>query len=385
MTAARPVPTTRDVERIVRLGEPALRNLAITQCYADLARAYADRHCPGANWCTFATWASRQAGATIRGEDLREALERTIREWLPEPSLSLAFLTALRTLGAQADVEDVRLRIRSLLDLDALVARSADAVARGNLKVFAEIGHAFASFLDVSDDAAFARFIGTLREGDPPEGQRLLRQAFARYRDAPAEADARARSQRLLLANLEVGMHEQTRLQPEIAEALNAALPAPEELVAQLLRTLLPFGGWWARLRVAAARRFGVRPPLDVLAERVLQDVGAHLRRALTRHLMTLELARGTVLRLGQDLPASFPPSLVEPVERELREFLTRVDTTTDSVRDSAAVDWADLGERMHFIADLFRCFHETEALFDAPLTAQEVERIESAIAALTD
>src|SRR5207237_8919662 len=28
----------------------------------------------GANWCTYATWASRQAGRTIRGEDLLEHL-----------------------------------------------------------------------------------------------------------------------------------------------------------------------------------------------------------------------------------------------------------------------------------------------------------------------
>jgi hypothetical protein len=28
---------------------------------------------PCANWCTFATWASRQAGQTIRGEDLAQA------------------------------------------------------------------------------------------------------------------------------------------------------------------------------------------------------------------------------------------------------------------------------------------------------------------------
>jgi len=41
-----------------------VRNLRITQCYSALAGA--------ANWCSFATWVSKQAGQTIRGEDLLE-------------------------------------------------------------------------------------------------------------------------------------------------------------------------------------------------------------------------------------------------------------------------------------------------------------------------
>src|SRR3954451_19338809 len=63
-------PTVADVERIAALGDPVVRNLQITQCYCELSRTFAGLTGGGpANWCTFATWASRQAGETIRQED----------------------------------------------------------------------------------------------------------------------------------------------------------------------------------------------------------------------------------------------------------------------------------------------------------------------------
>ncbi len=55
-----------------------IRNLEITECYAQLAAAMATRAPACSNWCTYATWASRQAGATIRGEDLLTTLEREL-------------------------------------------------------------------------------------------------------------------------------------------------------------------------------------------------------------------------------------------------------------------------------------------------------------------
>ena len=67
-------PTVAAVERIAALDDPVVRNLQITQCYSELSRAFAARIDGGpANWCTFATWASKQAGQTIRGEDLARA------------------------------------------------------------------------------------------------------------------------------------------------------------------------------------------------------------------------------------------------------------------------------------------------------------------------
>ena len=75
----------------------------------------------------------------------------------------------------------------------------SDAVARGNRKVFEEIGCEFARYLhecpaDAPDDAAeLEAFLAGLRAGDPPEGQRYLRQAFMRYARAHAGRRAGAR------------------------------------------------------------------------------------------------------------------------------------------------------------------------------------------------
>ena len=67
------LPTLDQIERIARPGDPILRNLQITQCYYEISRAVAGFTGFCANWCTFAAWASKQAGQTIRQEDLLRA------------------------------------------------------------------------------------------------------------------------------------------------------------------------------------------------------------------------------------------------------------------------------------------------------------------------
>ncbi len=69
------VPKVDDVDRIADLNDPIVRNLQITQCYYEISQAVARFAGTSANWCTFATWASKQAGQTIRAEDLVRALE----------------------------------------------------------------------------------------------------------------------------------------------------------------------------------------------------------------------------------------------------------------------------------------------------------------------
>ena len=98
----------------------------------------------------------------------------------------------------------------------------------------------------------------------------------------------------------------------------------------------------------------------------------------MTRHLMSIDLGSGVRLQLGSDLGVGFPPSLREIVLPELRDLLARIDPTPDSERDSGAVDWADLGDRIHFIADMFRCFQESPFLFDAPFTDAQLAQLDA-------
>jgi hypothetical protein len=105
----------------------------------------------------------------------------------------------------------------------------------------------------------------------------------------------------------------------------------------------------------------------------LIEQARREVRLVLTDQLMTLALSRGQVLKLGDDLRAAFPASLSRIENTDLTALLARVDPTMDTVRDSGAIDWGDLPERMHFIADLFRCHHVSPELFDPPFEPQQV------------
>ena len=74
----RPSPTSTESPRSAILSCGICRSRSAT---ATCRALFAARTGGGpANWCTFATWASKQAGQTIRKEDLRRAFERVFTE-----------------------------------------------------------------------------------------------------------------------------------------------------------------------------------------------------------------------------------------------------------------------------------------------------------------
>jgi hypothetical protein len=314
-------PTPQDVRRIGAIASPALRNLEITYAYSRLAAATAERTGPGANWCTFATWASRQAGRTIRGEDVQEQLATRLlapRELLHPLSSLWRWLLRRGLLNPGSRLGRLTARLHTPFDAFEL---ASDAVARGNKKVFDEIGFEFARYLEtVSDDDSLQAF---LRDA-PAE----LRPPFTRYhrnRDP----------QSLLLANLEIGLHEQTRLQPEIREALDAPY-----------KTALPIIG---------PQRYASK-----LA-----------RELITANLMVLTFP-DRVLALGANLPDPMP----DAADPELVALIARFEPPPGAVDDCGADDWSELHQRMHYISHLFRAFAATRTLADAPFTPAQIERI---------
>lgn len=374
-------PTLAEVDRISALRDPLARNLRITQCYYELSEAVRARTGPGANWCTFATWASKQAGQTIRKEDLARAIEAALtRSRSVQRAAADAAALAARAAHPRAGA-------RSLLDaLNPLasIARASDAVARGNRKVFAEIGREFARFAATClDDRDFdidriAAFCAELRDGDPPDGQRYLRQAFTRYYHALFARDAKRRAELLLHANLEIGLHEQTRLQPEIQAAMQASALDPDPLARRALAALFPTRGEAAFDERRARRALGQPSQLDQALDEFLSLSRAVMRKALTAAMMTLWVPPDRRLRLGRDLPAEFPPRLRRIADPELRALLGQIDPTPNSVSGTGAGDWADLGERLHFIADLFRCYHESTDLRAPPFTPDQVAALKA-------
>lgn len=382
-----PTPTVPDVQRIAAISDPVLRNLQITQCYHDLAQAMTGLTGAGANWCTVATWASKQAGQSIRKEDLLRTFEDLLAASDETAAAAAAAVAGLDASGAEIagagglDIGAAAGVLWQAVNPAAAFQRSSDAVARGNKKVFEEIGYEFARFLTVfsdgqPDDGKLKHFLEGLRPGDPPSGQDYLGRAFTHYHQALSQPDPKLHAELMLLANLEIGFHEQTRLQPEIVEALDAPIYDPRELRRRLLEALLPNPA--SRLRVMISGLFGRARPLlagrDKLADS-LQSLG---RQAITQHLMTLHLARGRLLWLGQDLHAEFPAELREIGMRELTALLDQVDPTPNSTQDTRAADWGRLPDRMHFITDLFRAYHLDPSLLDPPFAPIQVTMLKA-------
>jgi hypothetical protein len=376
-------PTVADVDRIAALGDPVLRNLQITQCYCELSRLFAARTGGGpANWCTFATWASKQAGQTIRQEDLVRAFERLFTRSPAATTLGNTGLAAVADLSAKRGPERVWDAMWPALVPDTAFERASDAVARGNRKVFEEIGREFARFLALPaargavDPSELASFNEGLRPGDPPDGQDYLRQAFTSYAAAFVENDLKARAQLILLANLAIGWHEQTRLQPEIVEALDAPFEEPIKLRRTLLLHLLrPRFGLALRLlgELVPGRRTRVKALLDELDRHVKRI--AH--EAVTELLVTLSLP-GEVLDLGRDVPGAFPAELKTIDDPDLRALLGRLDRTPDTTRGSGAERWSSLTDRINYIADFFRVYQGDPKLLGDPFTAEQATVIRS-------
>lgn len=374
-------PAVIEIDRIARINDPILRNLQITQCYYELSQAAAGLLGFSANWCAFATWASKQAGQTIRQEDLLRALEARF-DLSPEISAALEHLKrTLANVGARLPVHLTRSRLLEALHPQAAFARAADAVARGNKKVFEEIGREFARLIETfSEDDHFnsdkvAQFCSGLRPGDPPQGQRLLAEAFTAYCDARFRR-GKEKSERMLLANICAGYHEQIRLQPEIAEALNAALGDPAGVKTRLAQLVLP--GFYLKARTRVLRD---RPTLlDAAFERLIDACNGVIRQIVTDHLMTLCLSDREPLRLGRDLQGEFPEALAEITNPRLRQILAAADPTSDSLLRSGARDWANFTDRIHFIADFFRVYQEQAFLFDPPFTSAQVKLLKSGV-----
>jgi hypothetical protein len=312
-----------EVRRIAALRDPVVRNLQITECYARLAGGVG---APGANWCTFATWASKQAGSTIRGEDLDAALRRELGRdaELLHPIRSL-WRALLRHGLLNRETRFGRLVWSLHTPFDAFELAS-DAVARGNRKVFEEIGAEFARYLALDFDTFMAGL-------EDPE----LRRAFTHLDAGRRGGDPEL----LVLANLEIGLHEQERLQPEIREALDAAT-TPEQ---GLLRRIL---GW----------------PLQRQLTRLSREV-------ITHSFMVLTMP-GAVLALGRNLDIA----LTAPVNAELAGLVARYEPVAPALDDCGARDWSELTQRMHYISHLFRAYHDRAELRDPPFTPEQIAQL---------
>jgi len=313
------VPVLADLKRIALMPEEegALRNLFITQRYHDISQSMTGPlGTKNVNWCTFAAWASKTAGESIRGEELPAFAERLLeREGFIE-----------RIIGAVKSFFGITAgdgEINFFDDVREILAGVTSEIAGGNLKVYAEIAPLFSRFVvELGSDTALSEenwnsYVRIMRDGPPEaDGQDLLKKAFREYYEALFETDEHLIAQKFLRANALVGLHEQTRLQ----SAIKGAMDVPAEEGLQDL------------LRVKARLRF---PDLSEteLGER-LREHHPVLKRLLiegweriaTRVAMRLALPGGESVDLSDDVPKvdgrMFPADLTEIDYAPLNELI---------------------------------------------------------------
>ncbi len=155
---------------------------------------------------------------------------------------------------------------------------------------------------------------------------------------------------------------------------MNAALTNTEQIKNKLLEILFKNAGFLVKLRIFFQRIFGKTALLDKAVEELVMLMQQTLRTVLTAHLMTLNMPPDNRLQLGRDLSINYHEDLKLLSHPVLLQLLSQVDLTMDSLHETGATDWADLKERMHFLADLFRCYHLRKELFDEAFTKEQVK-----------
>ncbi|MBZ4399736.1 hypothetical protein OWM54_11505 [Myxococcus sp. MISCRS1] len=361
-------PSVADVKAISSIQDPVARNYAITQGYSDLSNALGQMlGKENANWSTFATWASKQAGVSIRNEDMPRFLTDALQKAGDLAGPLKKVDDVLRKVGLPAlPLGDIAAAGKEALD------NVSGSIAEGNQFVFNEVGQEFARFIetfqgDTSYDAAKAqKYLDGFAKDKP-----VLKEAFAHYTKAMFEKDPNKKAELMLLANDKIGLHEQTQLQGFVEKALNS--PVHDTFRNVLKQSIesgingLPFP---ARLAGQAALKTGL---VDAALGPVVDATATVFRRLATEHMMKLAVPGGA-LKLGNDLPPPagmestlFPPHLRSIENPELRALLGKLDSSPDSLKGTAAKDWSKLDQRMDYIIDLFRTRQSDPHLFDAP------------------
>ncbi len=370
------MPSLDDITAIIALDDqPLLRNLKITQCYHDFSHAITTLvGAENVNWCTFATWASKTAGGFIRYHEISAELRAALGEAQGYKKWWIASIRK-RLAGLSPEARTGHTSIFGYIE--SVIDHTSSDIAAGNLKVFAELGPLFCDMVttfagDTAYDGGKLEVFLRQLKGGPIEsgGQDLLRDAVTHFYGAMFETDPHRKAEQLLLANALTGLHEQKRLQPHIAGAIEAPIAeAVDQLHAELSHH--------TRSGVLAF----LHSMFDVLVRPlIVRWLKSQWDALSTRYLMTLTLPDGT-LHLGVDLPAVpghplFPAALQEIDDDALRELLASYGAIGTMPRGIGTKDWVVLFERMRYILELFRSRQQDTRLFAQPFTDDQRKAI---------
>jgi hypothetical protein len=353
------------VTQIAGTTDPVLRNLLITQRYHEFAVALRDGGAGAdATWCAFAVWASKTAGATIRGE----VLPQRARELFEQCDESSGGILDRFNHTAQNFVRK-RLSHDHLTQVaDEVNTDVSKSIADGNLLVFAELAPLFTTLLDARQASAKpdrGTLIAALDPGlstlNDTAGYRGIIDAFHGYADALSAAGDRSCT--VLRANVLAVAHEQQRLQPKIDAALGAAV---SDTIKKVVEDDVVH-----HVPTQRARRV-----LDGLTNEVCGVMERAWDTALTETIMQL-VTKSETFDLRADVPplptGMFPAELMDLSGTDAALAFAVWDRTGGTGAPSGAEDWADLHQRMNFIVNLFRSRQRQDALFEPPFNDAQV------------
>lgn len=449
-------PLSDHIDRILALDDrPALRNLLITQAYHDLSEGMGrliGRE--NISWTTMASWSSRSVGGLLRNDRIAELLRRLLEGSEVWRSATERIDAELGRLDPRSDTTSCPSHGDILLATATRILRDVRTyLSRGNAMVFAEIGSAFARFIRAFDSSEsrdgdeLARFLASFRPGpvrpdevaiDPESGmvtseqrggQGLLASAMTHYHRAMFTGDRRDRAELVLLANAEVSLHEQTRLQRYIAGSLDAPIgdgfhddshdalaeriadPHTRGLAHAALDRLLPalsehIAGIWREFSTVALTtltlpdrvlRLGedlVAAPGQPLYPEVLTVIANPDLRAMLEQYGALHgsgalagdaaghgagqprAGLGAIVRLVRLVRLDPIVRVVDTVKRGVQELFGDAGLAQRVVIGAADRDWTSLSRRMAFILPLFRSRQQDGDLFEQPFTAEQREAI---------
>jgi hypothetical protein len=347
-----------------------LRNYRITLAYGNLSTALArliagsdDRQEWDANWCTFATWASKTVGTAIDRRPEEGLLHFLLRE-LPAPVEPAVFGAA-----------------------ELFLSRGHGAIYRtlaiGNRFVFLEIGTAISKFLEVFDGVEQAdasalesylggidTFVAGLADLDPswmpgvqPDSRTLKAGLRAYYQAMRQRDNPEMRAQYVFLGNLLLAAYEQMRLDTY----LNATL--------SFFTTT-----WLHRLIRGRAKgyvgffRRGLAAPLSLAYAELVTRAALVLELPYPEPSNYLKVSRGVPPLDPHRRTRLFPDALERITLPELQALLTRYDLSERDRRKTSVHNWNRYNQRMNYITTLFRSRQQDARLFQAPWSPADTE-----------
>jgi hypothetical protein len=345
------------IQSIVESDNLVVRNLQVTQGYYRISQGM-KRYTSSKNvsWCSFATHASKTAGQALRHELMPGYLKSAMIRMAGYENTFLFLSEGILDQDQPKTGEQSSRMGEALRQVSQLISE-------GNITVFEELARPFASFLITFkkdweyDEGKLRAFLdenfqpGPLTEG----GQDYLIEAFTAYYKARFETRAKEKAAYILQGNLLIGLHEQTRLQPQIEQALTVPLEFFSEPPKK------------TRLKV-----FKRQPTVT----------GKIVSRVITQMLMSITLP-SRELKLGENVIAptgvtSFPEELIQIENPRCLELIRTFETGQDTLSGSGAENWGELADRMSFVVDFFRSHQQYKRLWERPFLPDQAAVIES-------